>query len=172
MRSISRTWNINKFPEPCWRTEGNFSPCKRPEAKQRVDRGSWITICIEEREWGEKRRNRERKIQTVVEGMWELTPSCAEGAGHLPRQWQKCDFCLDSSCCLLLMLPEELTIFSHVLEDKGGNFTFLMETGNAIYFRPKKHCGAILYAPIPQFPLNTFDIPESLVYFCGFQSYI
>lgn len=24
----------------------------------------------------------------------------------------------------------------------------------------------------PQFPLNTFAIPEKLVYFCGFQSYI
>lgn len=33
------------------------------------------------------------------------------------------------------MLPEKFTIFSYALEKKGRDFTFLMRTGNAVYFR-------------------------------------
>lgn len=78
MRSISRTWNINKFPKSCRRTEGNISLCKRPGAKQRADHGSWIVICIEEREWGWGKEKYRGKWQALIEGMWEPTPSCRE----------------------------------------------------------------------------------------------
>lgn len=35
-----------------------------------------------------------------------------------------------------------------------------------------KALGSTLWTPLPQFPLNTFDIPEILAHFCGFQHYI
>lgn len=67
--------------------------------------------------------------------MWEPTPSCAGRWRSFTKATTEMWLCLDCSCCLLLMLPEKLTIFCDALKDEGGNFTFLMRTGNAIYFR-------------------------------------